>query len=93
MHSCMCVGGVEIGHGGICSSGIDHVRREEKEEGKEECKGRGSGRGRRNGREGRRGGEEGEEEEVGEKGEGDIYLLHRKAKCCRIWSHFPGSGS
>ena len=32
----MCVGGVEIGHGGICSSGIDHVRREEKEEGKEE---------------------------------------------------------
>ena len=37
--------------------------------------------------------EEGEEEEVGEKGEGDIYLLHRKAKCCRIWSHFPGSGS
>ena len=32
----MCVGGVEIGHGGICSSGIDHVRRGEKEEGKEE---------------------------------------------------------
>ena len=36
LHSCTCVGGVEIGLGGICSSGIDHVRREEKEEEKEE---------------------------------------------------------